>query len=149
MSETQKKVVGVKKLIDSATLPEYKTSGASGMDVRSVEQLILTPGSIAAVSTGLAFNIPEGYEIQVRPRSGLALNNGITVLNTPGTCDSDYILEVKVILMNLGKEDFNINIGDRIAQLVLCPVVQADLELLEELIATDRSDGGFGSTGIK
>jgi len=149
MSELQKKVVGVKKMVDSAVLPEYKMPGDSGMDVRSVEQLTLSPGSIAAVSTGLAFNIPEGHEIQVRPRSGLALNCGITVLNAPGTVDSSYVGTVKVILINLGKEDFNINIGDRIAQLVLCPVVQANLELLEELIATDRSDGGFGSTGIQ
>ena len=148
MSELQKKVVGVKKMVDSAVLPEYKMPGDSGMDVRSVEQLTLSPGSIAAVSTGLAFNIPEGHEIQVRPRSGLALNCGITVLNAPGTVDSSYVGTVKVILINLGKEDFNINIGDRIAQLVLCPVTQANLEIIDELIETGRT-GGFGSTGIQ
>jgi dUTP pyrophosphatase len=139
----------IKKVSDKAKIPEYKTSGSSGMDTFSTEKVTLYPCSITAVSTGLAFNIPEGYELQVRPRSGLALKNGITVLNSPGTIDSDYTGIVKVILINLGKDKFQIEIGDRIAQLVLCPVIKAEFEIVDNLEITERSDGGFGSTGIK
>lgn len=128
-------------------LPAYATSGAAGMDVVSAEAVTIAPGERHAVATGLALAIPQGFEIQVRPRSGLALKHGITVPNTPGTIDSDYRGELKVILMNLGSEPFAIARGDRVAQLVLAPVVQAVWTEVTELDATDRGEGGFGSTG--
>ncbi len=128
-------------------LPAYATSGAAGMDVVSAEDVTLAPGARHAVATGLAMAIPQGYEIQVRPRSGLALKHGITVPNTPGTIDSDYRGELKVILINLGTEPFVIARGDRVAQLVLAPVVQAAWDEVAELDATERGEGGFGSTG--
>jgi len=128
-------------------LPAYATSGAAGMDVVSAEDVTLAPGARHAVATGLAMAIPQGYEIQVRPRSGLALKHGITVPNTPGTIDSDYRGELKVILINLGTEPFVIARGDRVAQLVLAPVVQAAWDEVIELDATERGAGGFGSTG--
>jgi dUTP pyrophosphatase len=128
-------------------LPAYATPGAAGMDVVSAEDVTLAPGARHAVATGLALAIPQGYEIQVRPRSGLALKHGITVPNTPGTIDSDYRGELKVILINHGPEPFVIARGDRIAQLVLAPVVQAAWDEVEELDATARGAGGFGSTG--
>jgi dUTP pyrophosphatase len=128
-------------------LPAYATTGAAGMDVVSAEDAVIAPGARHAVATGLAVAIPEGYEIQVRPRSGLALKHGITVPNTPGTIDSDYRGELKVILINLGSEPFTIARGDRVAQLVLAPVVQAAWDEVEELDATERGEGGFGSTG--
>jgi dUTP pyrophosphatase len=128
-------------------LPAYATSGAAGMDVVSAEDVTIAPGARHAVSTGLALAIPEGYEIQVRPRSGLALKHGISVPNTPGTIDSDYRGELKVILINLGDEPFVIARGDRVAQLVLAPVVQAAWDEVVELDATERGAGGFGSTG--
>jgi dUTP pyrophosphatase len=128
-------------------LPAYATSGAAGMDVVSAEEVTIAPGARHAVATGLAVAIPEGYEIQVRPRSGLALKHGITVPNTPGTIDSDYRGELKVILINLGDEPFAIQRGDRVAQLVLAPVVQAAWDEVAELDETDRGAGGFGSTG--
>jgi dUTP pyrophosphatase len=128
-------------------LPAYATSGAAGMDVVSAEDVTLAPGARHAVATGLAMAIPQGYEIQVRPRSGLALKHGITVPNTPGTIDSDYRGELKVILINLGTEPFIIARGDRVAQLVLAPVVQAAWDEVAELDATERGEGGFGSTG--
>ena len=128
-------------------LPAYATSGAAGMDVVSAEDVTLAPGARHAVATGLAMAIPQGYEIQVRPRSGLALKHGITVPNTPGTIDSDYRGELKVILINLGTEPFVIARGDRVAQLVLAPVVQAAWNEVIELDATERGAGGFGSTG--
>ena len=128
-------------------LPRYATTGSAGMDVLSAEQLSLKPGQRHAVATGLALAIPAGFEIQVRPRSGLALKHGITVPNTPGTIDSDYRGELKIILINLGDESFAIERGDRIAQLVLAPVVQAAWSEVEELDETTRGDGGFGSTG--
>ncbi|MFA6031523.1 MAG: dUTP diphosphatase [Myxococcota bacterium] len=129
------------------SLPAYATSGAAGMDVVSAETLTLGPGMRHAVATGLALAIPEGYEIQVRPRSGLALKHAITVPNTPGTIDSDYRGELKVIMINHGAEDFVIARGDRIAQLVLAPVTQASWDEVEELDETTRGTGGFGSTG--
>lgn len=128
-------------------LPHYATSGAAGMDVVSAEDVTLAPGARHAVATGLAVAIPPGYEIQVRPRSGLALKHGITVPNTPGTIDSDYRGELKVILINHGSEPFVIARGDRVAQLVLAPVTQARWIEVPELDATDRGAGGFGSTG--
>ncbi|MFY7745537.1 MAG: dUTP diphosphatase [Erythrobacter sp.] len=128
-------------------LPAYATSGAAGMDVVSAEDMTLAPGARHAVATGLAMAIPQGYEIQVRPRSGLALKHGITVPNTPGTIDSDYRGELKVILINLGTEPFVIARGDRVAQLVLAPVVQAAWNEVIDLDATERGAGGFGSTG--
>ena len=128
-------------------LPAYATSGAAGMDVVSAEDVTLAPGARHAVATGLAMAIPQGYEIQVRPRSGLALKHGITVPNTPGTIDSDYRGELKVILINLGTEPFVIARGDRVAQLVLAPVVQAAWNEVIGLDATERGAGGFGSTG--
>ncbi|RNJ63907.1 MAG: dUTP diphosphatase [Porphyrobacter sp. IPPAS B-1204] len=141
--------VEVKRLPHGAglPLPAYATSGAAGMDVVSAEELTIAPGARHAVATGLALAIPQGYEIQVRPRSGLALKHGITVPNTPGTIDSDYRGELKVILINLGNEPFAIARGDRVAQLVLAPVVQAAWAEVEELDATERGEGGFGSTG--
>lgn len=141
--------VEVKRLPHGAglPLPAYATEGAAGMDVVSAEAVTLAPGARHAVATGLALAIPPGYEIQVRPRSGLALKHGITVPNTPGTIDSDYRGELKVILVNLGAEPFAIERGDRIAQLVLAPVVQAAWNEVAELGATERGEGGFGSTG--
>jgi len=128
-------------------LPAYATSGAAGMDIVSAEAVTLAPGMRHAVATGFAVAIPDGYEIQVRPRSGLALKHGITVPNTPGTIDSDYRGELKVIMINHGADDFPIARGDRIAQLVLAPVTQAAWEEVAELDDTARGAGGFGSTG--
>lgn len=128
-------------------LPAYATAGAAGMDVVSAEALTLAPGARGAVATGFALAIPEGYEVQVRPRSGLALKHGITCLNTPGTIDSDYRGEVKVILINLGDAPFAIARGERIAQLVPAPVQRATMEIVADLDDTQRGCGGFGSTG--
>lgn len=128
-------------------LPAYATDGAAGMDVVAAETLTLLPGARHAVATGFAVAIPEGYEVQIRPRSGLALKHGVTCLNTPGTIDCDYRGEVKVILANLGDEPFSIARADRIAQLVPAPVRRAALDEVEELDATIRGAGGFGSTG--
>lgn len=133
-----------------ALLPSYQTTGAAGADLCAclTESLVLAPGQWALVPTGLSFAIPSGYEIQVRPRSGLAAKHGLTVLNSPGTIDSDYRGEVKVILINLGSQDFTISHGDRIAQMVVAPVVQAQFQVVESLSATERGQGGFGSTGV-
>ena len=128
-------------------LPRYATEGAAGMDVLSAEDLTLEPGTRHPVATGLSVAIPAGYEIQVRPRSGLALKHGISVPNTPGTIDSDYRGELKVILINHGTEPFAIHRGDRIAQLVLAPVTFAEWNEVAELDETERGAGGFGSTG--
>jgi dUTP pyrophosphatase len=128
-------------------LPAYATDGAAGMDVVAAEELTLAPGARHAVATGFAMAIPPGYEVQVRPRSGLALKHGVTCLNTPGTIDSDYRGEVKVILANLGDAPFEIHRGDRIAQLVPAPVQRATLDLVDSLDKTARGAGGFGSTG--
>ena len=133
---------------ESLPVPAYATTGAAGMDVVSAEDLVLVPGSRHAVATGFALAIPQGYEVQVRPRSGLALKHGVTCLNTPGTIDSDYRGEVKVILVNLGDRDFPITRGDRIAQLVPAPVQRAELVEVAALDETARGSGGFGSTGI-
>lgn len=128
-------------------LPAYATAGAAGMDVVAAEDVRLAPGARHAVATGFAVAIPEGYEIQVRPRSGLALKHGVTCLNTPGTVDSDYRGEVKVILANLGSESFDVKRGDRIAQLVPAIVTRATLTETTSLDETARGTGGFGSTG--
>ena len=132
-------------------LPAYETGGAAGMDLRAAvaddAPMVLKPGARDMVPTGLAFAVPPGFEAQVRPRSGLAAKAGITCLNTPGTIDSDYRGEVKVILINLGPEDFTIRRGDRIAQLVIAPVVQARWAEVDDLDETSRGAGGFGSTG--
>jgi len=127
--------------------PAYATEGAAGMDVVAAEELTLAPGARAAVATGFAIAIPVGYEVQVRPRSGLALKHGVTCLNTPGTIDSDYRGEVKVILANLGSEPFAIARGDRIAQLVPAAVQRSTLAEVDSLDDTARGAGGFGSTG--
>ena len=128
-------------------LPAYATTGAAGMDVVSAEDVTVPPGGRHAVATGLAVAIPPGYEIQVRPRSGLALKHGVTVPNTPGTIDSDYRGELKVILINHGAEPFAIRRGDRLAQLVLAPVTRAGWIEVAALDETARGEGGFGSTG--
>lgn len=141
--------VEVKRLAhgEGLPLPAYATAGAAGMDVVSAEDVTIAPGARYPVATGLAVAIPQGFEIQVRPRSGLAFKHGITVPNTPGTIDSDYRGELKVLLINHGGEDFTIARGDRVAQLVVAPVVQAAWNEVEELDATQRGTGGFGSTG--
>lgn len=133
-----------------AIIPEYKTAGAAGADLCALLEAPLTipAGRSAMVPTGLFFEIPEGYEVQVRPRSGLAAKNGVTVLNTPGTIDSDYRGEIKVILINLGTDDFTINNGDRIAQMIIAPVIQASFTITDSLSETERGSGGFGSTGL-
>ena len=132
-------------------LPAYETAGSAGMDVRAAvpdrEPMVLAPGQRAMVPTGLSVAIPEGYEIQVRPRSGLAAKHGLTCLNTPGTIDSDYRGEIKVILINLGAEPFTIQRGERIAQLVLAPVTRLAWSQVDQLGETARGAGGFGSTG--
>ena len=142
--------VQVKRLNNGAglPLPSYASDGAAGMDVCAAEGLTLKVGRRYAVATGLSFAIPHGFEVQVRPRSGLALKHGITCLNTPGTIDSDYRGEVKVILANLGDEDFVIQRGDRIAQLVVATVTHAAMVEVETLDDTARGAGGFGSTGV-
>ena len=132
---------------DGLPLPSYASGGAAGLDVVAAESLTLAPGARHAVATGFAIAIPAGYEVQVRPRSGLALKHGITCLNTPGTIDSDYRGEVKVILANLGAEPFEIVRGERIAQLVPAPVLRAAFVEVDDLDETVRGAGGFGSTG--
>ena len=132
---------------DGLPLPAYASAGAAGMDVVAAETLTLAPGARHAVATGFAVAIPAGFEIQVRPRSGLALRHGVTCLNTPGTIDSDYRGEVKVILANLGDEPFDVARGDRIAQLVPAPVQHAMVAEVDRLDDTPRGGGGFGSTG--
>lgn len=142
--------VPVKRLAgnDDLPLPVYATGGAAGMDVVAAEDRVLAPGDRAAVATGLAMAIPDGFEMQIRPRSGLALKHGITVANAPGTIDADYRGELKVILVNLGHEPYAIARGDRIAQAVLSPVVRASWLEVHELGETARGEGGFGSTGF-
>ena len=138
----------IKKLHKNIILPEYKTDGSSGMDLMAnVEQTVkILPGEKKMISTGIMVAIPEQYEIQIRPRSGLAAKNGISILNTPGTIDSDYRGEIKVILINLGKYTFEINKNDRIAQMIVCPIIKVELKEVESLPKTIRGEGGFGST---
>ena len=141
--------IAIKRLANGADLPlpAFASAGAAGMDIVSAEDVMLPAGARHAVATGFAVAIPAGYEIQVRPRSGLALKHGITCLNTPGTIDSDYRGEVKVILANLGDAPFDVRRGERIAQLVPAAVQAATLDLVEDLDPTERGAGGFGSTG--
>ena len=139
----------IKKLHPNVNIPEYKTSGSSGLDLEAFIQndLLIKPKETVLVPTGLSVAIEDHLEIQIRPRSGLAAKNKITVLNTPGTIDSDYRGEIKIILINLGDNDFVIKNGDRIAQMVICPIIKAKFEIIDELPKTLRGEGGFGSTG--
>ena len=139
----------VKKFDKNIKLPTYETSGSSGMDLVAYikNKITIKPGKTAMISTGIAVAIPKNYEIQIRPRSGLAAKKGISVLNTPGTVDSDYRGEIKIILINLSKESFVVKSGDRVAQMILCPVVRAMLSEVKNLPKTIRGKGGFGSTG--
>jgi dUTP pyrophosphatase len=138
------------KAEEGVELPQYETDGAAGMDLRAHLPMTVTiqPGDRALVPTGLTLAIPPGYEGQIRPRSGLAVKQGVTLANPPGTIDCDYRGEVKIALINLGSEPFTIRDGDRIAQLVIAPVLRAELEQVEELPETGRGDGGFGHTGV-
>ena len=144
--------IKVKKIDDSIDLPAYETSSSAGMDIRAFlpnGNVDIAPQQIKLIGTGLIFEIPDGLVVQIRPRSGLALKNSITVLNSPGTIDADYRGEIKVILINLSNNKFVIEKGLRIAQMVVCPVIKAHLEEVDELNDTFRGDGGFGSTGTK
>ncbi|KAA0258070.1 dUTP diphosphatase [Deferribacter autotrophicus] len=136
------------KCLEKDLVPEYKSSGSSGMDLRSRVDVVIPSGKFKLIPTGVYVELPDGYEAQVRPRSGLALKHGITVLNTPGTIDSDYRGEIKVILVNFGNDDFQVKRGDRIAQLVVAEVIRAEVEIVDEITETERGDGGFGSTGV-
>ena len=141
----------IKRLSSKVTMPQYKTIGSSGMDIAAFldNEIFIKPSEKKIIPTGVKLKIPKGYEIQIRPRSGLAANNDITVLNTPGTIDSDYRGEIKVILFNHGKNIFKVDNGLRIAQMVLCPVIEAKLSEVEIIDETERGEGGFGSTGTK
>ena len=141
----------IKRLSDKVVLPKYETEGSSGLDLAAHinESVEIKPGSTAIIPTGLAVSIPKNFEIQIRPRSGLAAKNQLSVLNTPGTIDADYRGELKVILINLGAKSFLVENGARIAQMVLCPVVKANLKEVKTLKDTKRGSGGFGSTGTK
>ena len=141
----------IKRLSSKVTMPQYKTIGSSGMDIAAFldNQILIKPSEKKIIPTGVKLQIPKGYEVQIRPRSGLAANNDITVLNTPGTIDSDYRGEIKVILFNHGKNIFKVENGLRIAQMVLCPVIEAKLSEVEIIDETERGEGGFGSTGTK
>ena len=140
--------VSFKRLVPEAILPAYAHPGDAGMDLCSVESLVIPAGGRSLVRTGLKMALPAGYEAQVRPRSGLALKRGVTVLNTPGTIDEGYRGEIGVVLANFGDEDFRVETGDRIAQMVIAPVTRAEISETDELDATDRGEGGFGSTGV-
>jgi dUTP pyrophosphatase len=148
MSEAK---IEIKRLphAEGIDLPSYKSSDAAGMDIRAAldETILLKPGERALIPTGLQFAIPRGYEIQVRPRSGLAIKHGITMLNSPGTIDADYRGEVKLIAINHGQHNFKIERGERLAQLIIAPVVQMPVVEVDKLNETERGDGGFGSTG--
>tara|TARA_B100001094_G_C17843563_1_gene629132 strand:- start:244 stop:684 length:441 start_codon:yes stop_codon:yes gene_type:complete len=141
----------IKFLSENVSMPKYETIGSSGMDIEAKlnKSISILPGKVEIIPTGFSLSIPKGFEVQIRPRSGLAAKNNISVLNTPGTIDADYRGEIKIILINLGKDVFIVENGLRIAQMVVCPVIKADLELVDELTETKRGDGGFGSTGIK
>ena len=141
----------IKRLSKEVSLPKYETNGSSGMDLAAnVDDIInIQPGKTAIIPTGLALSIPKGFEVQIRPRSGMAAKQKISVLNTPGTIDADYRGEIKVILINLGEKSFTVERGIRIAQMVVCPIVQAQLNEVNDLSETERGEGGFGSTGTK
>ena len=139
----------IKRLSKNIPLPKYETSGSSGMDLAAnlEKNVKIEPGKVSVIPTGISLSIPQNFEIQIRPRSGLAAKNQISVLNTPGTIDADYRGEIKVILINLGNRTFVVEKGARIAQMVLCPVVKAELREVDSLETTKRGSGGFGSTG--
>ena len=141
----------IKRLSKEVSLPKYETNGSSGMDLAADidANINIDPGKTAIIPTGLALSIPKGFEVQIRPRSGLAAKQKISVLNTPGTIDADYRGEIKVILINLGQETFKVEKGLRIAQMVVCPIVRAQLKEVDDLSETERGEGGFGSTGTK
>ena len=141
----------IKRLSKNITLPKYETIGSSGMDLTANvdQEIVIEPGKSAIIPTGLAVSIPKNHEIQIRPRSGLAAKNQISILNTPGTIDADYRGELKIILINHGVKKFKIEKGLRIAQMVLCPIVKAVLKEVDNLEETGRGSGGLGSTGIK
>ncbi len=145
----QVRVKYVSDLFSDLPLPEYMTDGSSGMDLRASvsDPVVLKPLERHCVPTGIQISIPHGFEAQIRPRSGLAAKNGVTVLNTPGTVDADYRGEIKVILINFGTENFIINRGDRIAQMIFTKVEKAELRLISEIDSTERGEGGFGHTG--
>lgn len=151
MEPIQIKIQHIEKRFLDIPLPEYATDGSSGLDLRAAveNELIIANGKVGVIPTNLRVEIPAGYEIQVRPRSGLAVKNGIGVLNSPGTIDSDYRGEIKVILFNFGNENFIIKRGDRIAQMVVSKVYRANLILTDDLNSSDRGEGGFGHTGTK
>ena len=151
---TEEIKIKVKRLSEDyldVPLPHYATPGSAGMDIRAAikEDVILKPGVVELIPTNISVEIPVGYEIQVRPRSGLAVNHSIGILNSPGTIDSDYRGEVKIIIMNFGKEDFKISKGDRIAQLIVSKVYTAKIEEVKDLNSSHRGEGGFGHTGNK
>ena len=140
--------VKFRRIDPAATLPSYAHPGDAGMDIRSIEELSIAPGARSLVRTGLVMMLPPGYEAQVRPRSGLALKNGVTVLNTPGTIDEGYRGEVGVILANFGSEPFKVEKGSKIAQIVVAPCTRVEIEETAEVDSTERGEGGFGSTGV-
>ncbi|MBF0198553.1 MAG: dUTP diphosphatase [Planctomycetes bacterium] len=152
MSETEHQKIRVSlQLVGQGTqesIPRYQTELSSGVDLHASESMVLLVGKRALVPTGISISLPAGTEAQIRPRSGLAYRNGITCLNTPGTIDADYRGEIKVLLINLGDEDFQIKKGDRIAQLVVAPVYQVEWEVCAQLNESERGDGGFGHTGV-
>lgn len=139
--------VKIKKIKDNAIIPKYAHQGDAGVDLYSIEDYLLKPSERVLVSTGIKISIPKGYEAQIRPKSGLALNHGISIVNTPGTIDADYRGEIGIITINLGKEDFKIEKGKKIAQMIFNKVEEAEFEEVEELENTTRGEGGFGSTG--
>ena len=141
----------IKRLSKNIELPKYETDGSSGMDLTANidQQIKIEPGKVSIIPTGISLSIPKNFEIQIRPRSGLAAKNQVSVLNTPGTIDADYRGEIKIILINLGDKAYIVEKGARIAQMVLCPIIKAKLREVENLDETERGSGGFGSTGIK
>ena len=141
----------IKRLSKKITLPKYETSGSSGLDLSAniKSSVKIEPGKTSIIPTGISVSIPKNFEIQIRPRSGLAAKKQISVLNTPGTIDADYRGEIKVILINLSSESFIVENGARIAQMVVCPIIKAKLKEVENLDSTSRGSGGFGSTGTK
>ncbi len=137
------------KLDESAQLPEYASAGAAGMDVRTPQQISLQPGQRTHIATGLRVSVPDGFELQVRPRSGLALRHGLALVNSPGTIDPDFRGEIGILLINLGSDAVEIAAGERIAQLVLCPVAHCEWQIVDQLEDSERGEGGFGSTGTQ
>lgn len=139
--------LSVKRLSDKATIPEYQSVGSAGFDLHAVDNYVLMPGEIELVGTGLAFDIPSGYELQIRPRSGLSAKSKLRIANSPGTIDNDFKGEVKIIMENTGRMVSIIDKGDRVAQAILAPIIQAEIMEVEEVGESERGSGGFGSTG--